>query len=104
MAKKNNNNLVILALAGAGIYLLSRPKQQAPPYPPPYQQYPQVPPAPQQNTPQWQSWANAIISVYGAVSQLWAPGGPFYQQPITQEQAAQIQQNIDIFAQTQPWP
>jgi len=39
------------------------------------------PPAPVQNTPSWQLWANTIIGTAGNVASLWQPGGPFYNQP-----------------------
>lgn len=73
-------------LLGAGLLLLFLNKNRIaafqPQGNPPYQNFPQVPPAPPQHTPGWQQWVSTILSVYGSVSSLWAPGGPFYKQPV----------------------
>lgn len=93
--KKDDKTLLIALLLGAGVYLLTRKPggtttQQKPP--PTYQQ---VPPPPPQNTPAWQQWAASIISVFGTAASLWAPGGPFYKQPLSQTQAIEIAQGQD---------
>lgn len=86
--KKDNNTLLVALLLGVGVYMLSRRSttttQQIPP------NYNQIPPAPVQNTPAWQQWVAAVISVFGTAANLWAPGGPFYKQPISQNQAIEI--------------
>lgn len=91
MAKKKaqDKTLLLAAMLGLGVYLLTRkPSTTANTIPPNYNQ---VPPAPVKNTPAWQQWAAAIISVFGTTASLWAPGGPFYKQPITQNQAIEIE-------------
>lgn len=89
MAKKKDKekNLLIAALIGVGFYLLTRRKPVVQPTP---QNLSQIPPAPPANTPAWTQWVQAVVSVFGTVSALWAPGGPFYKQPITQNQALEI--------------
>lgn len=96
MAKKNDNKLLILGLLVAGYFLL---KKKPTPYNY-YQQYPYIPPAPAQNSQAWQQWVAAIVSSFGAVANLWAPGGPFYQQNLTQQQAIELGsgQNYDDYA------
>lgn len=94
--KKDDKTLLIALLLGAGVYLLTRKQgggtttQQNPP--PTYQQ---VPPAPAQNTQAWQQWVASIISVFGTAASLWAPGGPFHKQPLSQTQAIEIAQGQD---------
>lgn len=84
---KKDKSLITLALIGAGVYLLTR-KQAA--TPPAYYNYPQIPPAPPANTPQWQQWVALITQTFGTVANLWAPGGPFYKEPVTPGQAIEI--------------
>jgi len=86
MAKSKDNKIMILGLLAVGYLLL---KKQQTPYNY-YQQYPYIPPAPPQNTPAWQQWVSVIVGTFGAVANLWAPGGPFHNQPITQDQAIEI--------------
>lgn len=88
MARKNNQ-ILTLGLIAAGIYLITRKPEAN--QPPPYYNFPNVPPAPPANTQQWQQWVAVIAQTFGTVSSLWAPGGPFYKQPVTPEQAQQIQ-------------
>jgi hypothetical protein len=74
---KTNQIILILIL---GIVLLSKPRKKASEPPPTYN--PQtVPPMPPHKSPAWLLWVQGIIGVYGAVSWLWAPGGPFYKIP-----------------------
>lgn len=88
MAKQKNDKLLILGLLVAG-YLLLKKKPTSTPYNY-YQQYPYIPPAPAQNTQKWQAWVSAIVNTFGAVANLWAPGGPFYQSGLSQSQAIEI--------------
>jgi hypothetical protein len=90
---KKSNNLLTIGLIGVGIYLLT--KQQQPPRYNYYPQYPQIPPAPPPNTPQWQQWVSLVVNSLGVVANLWAPGGPFYNQPLNQTQAIEIGQGTD---------
>lgn len=92
MAKSKNNNLITLGLIGVGVYLLT--KQQTPRYNY-YPQYPQIPPAPPPGTAQWQQWVSLVVNTVGAVANLWAPGGPFHNQPLNQAQAIEIGQGQD---------
>lgn len=89
MAKKKDKDktLLMAVILGVGVYMLTRSKPATTTIPPNYNQ---VPPAPVQNTPAWQQWVAAIISVFGTTASLWAPGGPFYKQPISQNQAIEI--------------
>ncbi len=97
MAAKKDNQILLVGLLLAAGYLLMQKK--AVPYNH-YQQYPYIPPAPPPNTPQWQQWVSAIVGTFGAVANLWAPGGPFYQSGLSQSQAIEIGtgQNYDDYA------
>lgn len=99
MSKRKDDTTQKLALAaviGLGVYLVTRPKASPPIQPPPPPPYYQLPPPPPQNTPAWQTWVQGVINVYGAVAPLWQPGGPFYKQPITPQQAQQIQTGLSL--------
>ena len=103
MSKRKDDTTQKLALAAViaiGAYLVTRPKNTLPPPPPP--PFYQLPPPPPQNTPAWQTWTLNIINLYGAVAPLWQPGGPFYKQPITPQQAQQIQTGLSL--STYAWP
>lgn len=80
--KKNGIKPEVVIIGGLLLYMLSRRNNNASTnnnqQQPPVYTYPQ-PPA--QNSPQWAQWAQTIISTFGNVAQLWAPGGPFYNQP-----------------------
>lgn len=89
---RQNNTLLTVGLIGLGVYLLSR--RTPPPYNY-YPQYPQIPPAPPTGTQQWQQWVSLVVNTFGTVANLWAPGGPFYNQPINQAQAIEIGQGQD---------
>lgn len=93
MARKKDNTLVIGLLLAAG-YLLLKKQTPATPYNY-YQNYPYIPPAPAQNTQKWQAWVSAIVQSFGAVASLWAPGGPFYQSGLSQQQAIEIGKGQD---------
>jgi len=84
---RKNSQLFTLALVGVGVYLLMKGSNT-----PPHYNYPQIPPAPPPNTQQWQQWVAVIAQTFGTVADLWAPGGPFYKQPITPAQAQAIEQ------------
>lgn len=77
MAKKSKSGKLLL-LVGIGIIaylLLTRRSSSTTPT-----QFTNVPPAPPRNKPaEFAAWANAILSTFGNVSELWQPGGPFYQ-------------------------
>jgi len=93
MARKKDDmykKIAIAALIGAGIYMLTRPRT-APPTPANFQQ---IPPAPPPQTQQWGQWVEGVLATFGNVAQLWQPGGPFYQQPITQQQATEISSGL----------
>lgn len=99
--KSNQTALVILGVAAVW-YLSSRNRTTQPAQPfVPYQSYipPQPPPS---NAQAWSQWVNAIVGSYGAVASLWQPGGPFFQQPVTQQQALQIANNFSTGFQSFP--
>ena len=75
MSKKKDNTIAYV-LIGAALFLFSRRRNQQPPpqYAP---QFTQVPPPPS-NAQSFANWASAILSIYGNVSSLWQPGGPFH--------------------------
>lgn len=89
MARKNDQtrNIILAGLIGFAAWQLLKPKKA----PPTTQNFQQMPPAPPPGTPAWQMWAQGIVNVFGSVAQLWQPGGPFYNQPISQEQAQAIE-------------
>lgn len=91
MAKSKDNKLLVLGLLAAGYFLL---KKKNTPYNY-YQQYPYIPPAPQKNTQAWQQWVATIVQSFGAVANLWAPGGPFYNSGLNQQQAIEIGKGQD---------
>lgn len=87
--KKKDNTLLIALMLGIGVYMLTKKSGGSTTQIPP--NYNQIPPAPPvQNSPAWQQWVAAIISVFGTAANLWAPGGPFYQQNISKNQAIEI--------------
>lgn len=89
MAKKTDNQkLIIAGLLGFVAWQVLKKPAATTTLPPNYTQYPSPPP--RQNTQAWQIWVQGIINTYGAVAQLWAPGGPFYGKGISQEQAIEI--------------
>lgn len=77
MAKKSKSSKLLL-IVGLGIIaylLLMRRNGTSSPT-----QFNNAPPAPPRNKPaEFAAWANTILSLYGNVSELWQPGGPFYQ-------------------------
>jgi hypothetical protein len=76
------DKLLAAGLVGLGIYLITRQGgQQNLPQPQPLP----VPPKPPRNSPNFQAWAAAILSVYGQVASLWEPGGPFYQENVPKD-------------------
>lgn len=78
MSKKNNNTAYLLLGLAAFLIL----QQRRPAAAPPYNNYPQAPPAPPRSNAQaFAAWAAAMVHLYGNVSSLWQPGGPFYQFP-----------------------
>lgn len=83
------NKQLAYIILGVGAFLLLSQKQR--PQSGPYNYYPNIPPPPppRPNTAQaFGNWVNAILNSYGAVAELWEPGGPFYQLPPDQAQAA----------------
>lgn len=75
MSKKNNT--IAYVLLGAAVFLmLSRRNQQPPPQQFQPGNYP--PPPPRTNAQQYAQWAQTMLNLYGTVSALWQPGGPFY--------------------------
>lgn len=89
MAQKKDNQKIILAgLIGLAAWQMLRKPAGSNTAPPTYNQYP--PPPPPNNTHAWTAWAQGIINTFGVVANLWAPGGPFYKQPITPEQAVEL--------------
>lgn len=91
-----DNKTIGIAIGAVALYMLlnKRNSNQAPPqqYVP---QYSYVPPQPPRSNAQaWSQWVQAIVGTYGTVAQLWQPGGPFYNQPVTQQQAQQIATNF----------
>lgn len=89
MAKKTDNQKLIIAglLGFVAWQVLKKPAATTTTPPTSYTQYQQPPP---KNTPAWTAWAQGIINTFGVVANLWAPGGPFYKQNITPEQAVEI--------------
>lgn len=85
MSKKSDDNrligLIILGAVGAW-YFFGRTQ---PVYAP---KYANVPPPPPKSDPNYQVWVDTILKVYGQVSDLWKPGGPFYNQGIPNNTAA----------------
>lgn len=76
-----NKNILIAAALGVAAYLLLRKRTtQRPAYVP--QQYYQAPP---RGTAAFQNWANTILQVYGQSKWLFEPGGPFYNNKITDQ-------------------
>lgn len=81
MSKKQDNKLiglVILGAVAAWYYMNQANTTYAP-------QYANVPPPPPKSSPNYQAWVNSILQVYGQVSDLWKPGGPFYNQGIPKD-------------------
>lgn len=76
--KSSDKKLIgIIVLGAIAVYYFSN--QQRPAYTGPYQN---VPPPPPQSSPNYQVWVDTILKTFGQVSDLWKPGGPFYQQPV----------------------
>lgn len=77
--KIDSKTLILAAGLGVLVWALMKPK----PNPNQWQQY--LPPPPQQtggsNAQEWQSWINLAVNTFGNVASLWAPGGPFYNNP-----------------------
>jgi len=86
MAKKKDNNemILVVALIGAVAYFMSNKEGNKPAYNPTANFANEIGPAPAPNTPQWQTWVGAAINLYGAVDDLWEPGGPFHNNNVTQ--------------------
>lgn len=83
----DTKNILTLGVIALGGYLIYQKTSQNQNQTNPYYNYPQIPQAPVQNTPQWQHWVAAIIGVYDVVSDLWQPGGPFHNTGITPQEA-----------------
>lgn len=73
---KDKKLLALLILGGMGLYyFMSRPPVYS-------QEFQYVPtPPPPNNSAAFQAWVDAILKTFGTVAALWAPGGPFYNQP-----------------------
>jgi hypothetical protein len=56
--------------------------------------YPPPNPPVANNAAAWANWARTIMDLYGDVSQLWQPGGPFHRQSVTNQQAQWIANGI----------
>lgn len=94
-----DNKTIALALGAVALYMvLSKRNNTAPAQQQQQQfrpQYSYVPPQPPPNNAQaWSQWVNAIVGAYGTAASLWQPGGPFYQAPITPNQAQNIATNF----------
>lgn len=77
MKRKSNTQLIgLVLLGGAALYFLM--KQQQPQYAGPYTN---IPPPPPTSSANYQIWVDTILKTFGTVASLWAPGGPFYNQP-----------------------
>lgn len=77
------NNTGLLLIGVAAILLLSRQQGgQSQGGFNPGSSY--VPPMPDRriNPQAFQVWVQSILNTYGAVSELWQPGGPFYNAPV----------------------
>lgn len=80
-----NKELGLIVLGFAAIMLLQKKQHNA------YPNYPQIPPQPpRNNAAAWQQWAQTIMQIYGTTSELFKPGGPFYQVP-----KSALQQAVD---------
>lgn len=78
---KNKNILIVLGIGAVAYFLLKkRTSTQRPAYVP--QQYYQAPP---RGTAAFQNWANTLLQVYGQSKWLFEPGGPFYNNKITDQ-------------------
>lgn len=89
---ENTTTLIAVGLGiGAGYLFLKSQNQntQFNTYP----NFPTISSQPRPNTPEWAIWANAIIASFGNVAALWAPGGPFYNNPNVTNQGFDV--NID---------
>lgn len=82
------NKQLAYIILGVGAFLLLSKKQNYSYQPRPYNYYPNIPPPPPNTAQAFSNWVNAILNSYGAVADLWEPGGPFYQLPPDQAQAA----------------
>ena len=67
-------DILLLAAVGVGVYLITRPKKT---YVDPNSQLPQAPPQ-LSTAQQGQQWANLVISLTGSVTDMFKPGGAFY--------------------------
>jgi hypothetical protein len=75
---KNNQLMAVLILGGvAAYYFLNQKQTQS--YAP---KYSNLPPPPAPTSPNYQVWVDSILKTFGAVSDLWKPGGPFYKQNV----------------------
>lgn len=75
--KSNDKKLLgLVLLGGAALYYFMQ--QSRPQYVGPYSN---IPPPPPPASPNYQVWVDAILKTFGQVASLWAPGGPFYNQP-----------------------
>ena len=88
-----NKNIAYLLLGGIAIYYLMRNQQPRQAFIPNQTYVPPPPPQGQSNGQAWSQWVGTIVNSFGTVASLWAPGGPFHNQPITPEQAQQIAYN-----------
>lgn len=76
-----NKRAIALGVIGISVAFLSFRRLFIPdPLPPTYNPS-SVPDMPTFATPDWVNWVNSVQELYGSVSWLWAPGGPFYQIP-----------------------
>lgn len=80
MRKDNTKTIAILAIAGAAAWYFMSQRNAPPVYAP---QYATVPPPPPQQSPNYQLWVDTVLKTFGQTAALWAPGGPFYKQPVT---------------------
>lgn len=69
-----------LLIGGAMVYFLTQ-RSQAPIYRPQYQQLP--PPPPRNRAAEYQAWISLVLNTYGAIADLWQPGGPFHNTGVT---------------------
>ena len=100
MSKKDNT--VLLLVGAAALLLLSNQRRNT--APPVYTNYSQVPHAPPRSNAQaWAQWVAAITQSFGTVATLWQPGGPFYQQPVSPQEAQDIASNFQFGLGT-AWP
>lgn len=79
MSKRKDNTLAYILIGAAAVLFLSKRNAPAANYAPQFAAAP--PPPPRSNAQAFAAWVAAMMSIYGNVSQLWQPGGPFYNMP-----------------------